>query len=129
MIALFLKGNFDFLTAVRTAPYHSWANPAERIMSILNLALQGVALKREDMSELLEQAFEKLKTLSEIREGAISNLHLKEELIKSIKITQEFLENRTSRLSLHDLKFKIASPAIEMEIDSLFEVFFILIFA
>jgi len=123
LIALFLKGNFDFLAAVRTAPYHSWANPAERIMSILNLALQGVALKQEDMSELSEQAFEKLKTLSEIREGAISNLHLKEELIKSIKITQEFLENRTSRLSLHDLKFKIASPAIETEIDSLFEVF------
>ncbi|CAB4491167.1 unnamed protein product [Rhizophagus irregularis] len=109
------------LPAVRTAPYHSWANPAERIMSILNLALQGVALKREDMSGLSEQAFEKLKTLSEIREGANSNSHLKEELIKSIKITQEFLENRTSRLSLHDLKFKIASPAIETEIDSLFE--------
>ncbi|CAB4406307.1 unnamed protein product [Rhizophagus irregularis] len=90
-------------------------------MSILNLALQGVALKREDMSGLSEQAFEKLKTLSEIREGANSNSHLKEELIKSIKITQEFLENRTSRLSLHDLKFKIASPAIETEIDSLFE--------
>ncbi|POG68188.1 hypothetical protein GLOIN_2v1878539 [Rhizophagus irregularis DAOM 181602=DAOM 197198] len=62
-------------------------------MSILNLALQGVALKREDMKEL----------------------------IKSIKITQEFLENRISRLSLHDLKFKITSPAIETEIDSLFE--------
>ncbi|GET60495.1 hypothetical protein GLOIN_2v1773127 [Rhizophagus irregularis DAOM 181602=DAOM 197198] len=123
LIALFLKGNFDFLAAVRTAPYHSWANPAECIMSILNLALQGVALKREDMSGLSEQAFEKLKTLSEIREGANSNSHLKEELIKSIKITQEFLENRTSRLSLHDLKFKIASPAIETEIDSLFEEF------
>ncbi|CAB4439304.1 unnamed protein product [Rhizophagus irregularis] len=90
-------------------------------MSRLNLALQGVALKREDMSGLSEQAFEKLKTLSEIREGANSNSHLKKELIKSIKITQEFLENRTSRLSLHDLKFKIASPAIETEIDSLFE--------
>ncbi|GBC10931.2 hypothetical protein GLOIN_2v1780244 [Rhizophagus irregularis DAOM 181602=DAOM 197198] len=95
LIALFLKGNFDFLAAVRTAPYHSWANPAECIMSILSLALQDVALKREDMKEL----------------------------IKSIKITQEFLENRISRLSLHDLKFKITSPAIETEIDSLFEEF------
>lgn len=81
------------------------------------------------MSELSEQAFEKLKTLSEIWEGANSNLYLKEDLIKSIKITQEFLENRTSRLSLHDLKFKITSPAVETEIDSLFEVFFILMFS
>jgi hypothetical protein len=38
LILLFLHGNFDFLCAVRTAPYNSWANPAERIMSILNLA-------------------------------------------------------------------------------------------
>ena len=75
------------------------------------------------MSELSEQAFEKLKTLSEIHEEANSNLHLKEELIKSINITQEFLKNHTSRLSLYDSKFKITS-AIETEIDSLFEVFF-----
>ncbi|CAB4375624.1 unnamed protein product [Rhizophagus irregularis] len=71
-------------------------------MSILNLALQGVALKREDMSRLSEQVFEKLKTLSKIREEANSNSHLKEELIKSIKITQEFLENPESQLTIND---------------------------
>lgn len=30
----FLCGDFDLLIAVRTAPNHSWTNPAERIMSI-----------------------------------------------------------------------------------------------
>ena len=74
------------------------------------------------MSESSEQAFDKLKNLSEIREGANSNLNLKEELIESISITQNFLKNRTSCLSLHNLKFKITSPAIEPEIDFLFEV-------
>jgi len=74
------------------------------------------------MSESSEQAFDKLKNLSEIREGANSNLNLKEELIESISIAQEFLEKRTSCLSLHDSKFKIASPAMEPEIDFLFEV-------
>ena len=29
MICLFLKGDFDFLAAVRTAPYHLWTDPAE----------------------------------------------------------------------------------------------------
>ena len=44
LICLFLCGDFDLLVAVRTAPNHSWTNPAERIMSILNLGLQGRGL-------------------------------------------------------------------------------------
>ncbi|CAJ0899955.1 5410_t:CDS:2, partial [Entrophospora sp. SA101] len=77
--------------AVRTAPYYSWANPAERMMSILNLALQGVALKRESMK-----------------------------LIESMKKTQDFLNERTSHLSLHDTKFRSSSPALESDIETLF---------
>ncbi|GBC04781.1 hypothetical protein RclHR1_05870005 [Rhizophagus clarus] len=55
-----LVGDFDFLAAVRTAPYYSWSNPAELIMSIINLGLQGVALKRSDMSSDKEQIFKNL---------------------------------------------------------------------
>uniref|UniRef100_U9U2U0 Uncharacterized protein n=1 Tax=Rhizophagus irregularis (strain DAOM 181602 / DAOM 197198 / MUCL 43194) TaxID=747089 RepID=U9U2U0_RHIID len=44
LICLFLCEDFDMLIALRTALHQSWTNPAERIMSILNLALQGVAL-------------------------------------------------------------------------------------
>ena len=29
LICLFLRGDFDLLIAVRTAPNHSWTNPAE----------------------------------------------------------------------------------------------------
>jgi len=43
----FLRGDFDLLIAARTAPQQSWTNPVERIMSILNLGLQGVAIVRE----------------------------------------------------------------------------------
>ena len=120
LLALFLKGNFDFLAAVRTAPYHSWANPAERMMSILNLALQGVALKRESMSESSEKYFDKLKNLSDIRIGSEKNSIFKEELIESMKKTQDFLNERTSHLSLHDTKFRSSSPALESDIETLF---------
>ena len=47
LISLFLKRDFDFLCACRTAPYHSSRNPAERVMSILNLGLQCVGLMRK----------------------------------------------------------------------------------
>ena len=40
LICLFLMLNLDYLCAARTAPYHSWKNPVERIMSLLNLGLQ-----------------------------------------------------------------------------------------
>lgn len=44
LIVLFKQLDLDVLIAARTAPGHSWANPAERIMSLLNLAYQNVAL-------------------------------------------------------------------------------------
>ena len=67
LLCLFLHGNFDILIALRTAPYHSWANPAERIMSIINLGLQGVAIMRDEMSSHLEEIFEKADILEQIR--------------------------------------------------------------
>src|ERR1700722_3663263 len=119
MICLFLKGDFDFLAAVRTAPYHSWTNPAERVMSIINLGLQGVALKRSDMSSDSERAFKNLGTMEEIREAASLNQTLNEELKMAIKDTQEILKTRTSRLKLHEQRFKCINPATFEEINSL----------
>jgi len=37
--------------AVRTPLYHSWKDPAERVMSSLNLALQAVGLSREKLHD------------------------------------------------------------------------------
>ena len=44
LISIFLGLDLDFLCAARTAPCHSWRNPAERIMSIVNLGLQCVGM-------------------------------------------------------------------------------------
>ena len=51
LICLFPKVDLNFLCAGRTAPYHSWRNPVERVMSVLNLGLQCVGLAREKMPE------------------------------------------------------------------------------
>lgn len=63
LICLFLTLDLDYLCAVRTAPYHSWRNPAERVMSVLNLGLQCVALARREMSEEYEREAAKCNTL------------------------------------------------------------------
>ncbi|KAJ8375554.1 hypothetical protein SKAU_G00061340, partial [Synaphobranchus kaupii] len=49
LLEIFLELDLDFLCAFRTPPQHSWKNPVERIMSILNLALQGVGCMREEV--------------------------------------------------------------------------------
>ena len=51
LMSIFLEKDFDMLISVRTPPYHSWKNPVERIMFIVNIALQGVVLMRSPMTE------------------------------------------------------------------------------
>ena len=45
-ICLYKEPDLDFIIVARCAPGHSYMNPAERIMSILNLGLQNVATER-----------------------------------------------------------------------------------
>ena len=54
LIALYLKLDLDYLCAARTAPHHSYRNPVERIMSIINLGLQALALARAKMPDEME---------------------------------------------------------------------------
>lgn len=56
MIALFLEMDLDCLIALRTAPSNSWANPVERIMSIVNMGLQGVGVMRRKVNDDFEKA-------------------------------------------------------------------------
>ena len=45
LICLFLQLDLDYLIAMHTCPTQSWVNPAERVMCILNYALQHCALE------------------------------------------------------------------------------------
>ncbi|PKY62399.1 hypothetical protein RhiirA4_488807, partial [Rhizophagus irregularis] len=122
LICLFLRGDFDFLIALRTAPYHSWANPAERIMSIINLGLQGVAIMRDSMNADLEEIFKKADTLDEIRAAANKNIDLKNGLHNCILNIQQMLHSRTERLVLHENHFQHYDPANDQNIDDFFKI-------
>lgn len=51
LIALFLSLDLDYLCFIRTPPNYSVLNPVERVMCILNLALNGVALSQTLVEE------------------------------------------------------------------------------
>ena len=69
-ICLFQELNLDMLILARCAPGHSWINPCERVMSILNLGLQNVALARSESDTQTEDLIKKCNSMAELRKKA-----------------------------------------------------------
>ena len=71
LLALFLELDLDTMAVMRTALTQSWGNPVERVMSVLNLGLQGVALARKEMGdEEYEKEFKSCNGMSAVRKVA-----------------------------------------------------------
>ena len=83
-IAYFMAHNLDYLCLVQTPPHHSWKNPAERVMSNLNLALQGIGVMRT-AAPTVELQLKSANSLKAIRHLAKKLPTLKEEVKDSIK--------------------------------------------
>jgi len=77
-ICLFRELNLDMLVLGRCAPGHSWRNPTDRVMSILNLGLQNCSLERVLLDEAKKKLLKKCNSMSEIREKAVKEPQLKE---------------------------------------------------
>ena len=63
LVSVFLILDLDFLCACRTAPAPLWKNPVERVMSILNLGLQSIGLKRQVSTPATEAALKNYNSL------------------------------------------------------------------
>lgn len=119
LIALFLNLKLDVLIAARTAPSHSWANPVERIMAIVNLGLQCVGLMREKMGDQFEKCVSNCKNLKQLRANCTS---YKSDVARSLAPSKELLSSIVKRLQLHGRNFEIFESASESEIDSFWEL-------
>lgn len=109
-ICLFIELDLDMLIIARCAPGNSWCNPAERIMSILNLSSQNCAHEREDA----EGAFKSCNSMSDIRLAVSKKPELEEKWVSSIEPVQRVVQNR---LSLKGTPFVIEDPVSENEIE------------
>ena len=70
LICLFLQLDLDMLIALRCCPTQSWVNPAERIMSILNIALQNCALERAEMIDRFEAKMKSINSMNHLRNAS-----------------------------------------------------------
>lgn len=87
----------------QNCPFHSWRNPIERFMSILNLGLQCVGLECANMPEEFEVEVTKCNTLDNLRNW----LKGKElEVQDSLSPVIILLSTIFTRLKLHDDFFK-----------------------
>ena len=121
MIALFSKLNFSVLICMQMCPYQSWTNPAERVMSTLNLALQNVSLMREKMDNEMEVAIKYKNNLAAIRSTIDEKPGLEKAVQESVSPVIDLLNERFSRMKLKGNQVKICPAATQDDIVDNFE--------
>ena len=114
-ICIFKELNLDKLHLVRCAPGQSYLNPAERVMSILNLGLQNCALQRDKMDDEAESKVKRLNSMRELRKHP----ELKEKWKESIASTRTILKERFERLTLKGQNVSCVETGSDEEIDLL----------
>ena len=117
LVEVFLQLDLDMLIAIRTAPNHSWVNPAERCMSILNLALQHVALARSEMEKKYESKAKNKSSLTALRNLALYDPEFKEAFAQSMGDVRDLVNDRFSRMHLKEEPVITYKGASEEEID------------
>ena len=117
LVALFLKLDLDYLCAARTAPYNSYQNPVERVMAVVNLGLQAVALAREKMSDEMEKEAERCNTLKALCAVAEQKPEFKDNAMDSIAPVKILLTDIVKCLELKKKKFQVFSAASQSELN------------
>ena len=94
-------GALDISTATRTAPGQSYVNIVERMMSILNIRFQNVALEREPSPS--DDNIKKCKNLEDLQKHP----HIKDDWLKLVQNVIDVLDKHTNRLFLKDEPFTV----------------------
>ena len=119
LISVFLKLDLDFLCGARTAPYHSWRNPAERIMSIINLGLQCVRIMRKEMTPETEASIASCNNMAQLSKVGESKPDLVQAVQDSIEPVKILLTDIMHRFKLKDKPFSVFSAASESNMKEL----------
>ena len=102
--------------------HSSWKDPAERIMSILNIGLQATGLMRDKINDpALEHRLKSANNMKEIRELAKDHDGLKDCVKNSVRPVKQLLEDIFSQLKLEDKPFITFESAKDEEIDTMWK--------
>ena len=90
-------------------------------MSLLNLALQNVALERSPTSADIEKILSDCKSMGDIRDACSSNSSFKEAYSLSMKPVIELLKCRFSRMKLKESALEASCGVSKSDIEELFQ--------
>jgi hypothetical protein len=121
LVALFLLDDLDVLIAARCCPSRSYTNPAERWHSVMNLALQSIALERTTMEPQFEKTMRRCETMKSIRDAGQKTNGFRDAVSASLQSTLQTLSDLLGRLSLKGRPCVVGEPASEALIEELWE--------
>ena len=116
LICLFKKLDLDFLCTARTAPYQSWRNPVERLMSIINLGLQSVGIARSSLGINVEAELKKCNSMSQLRKLAERDTTIVGSVQDSLSPVKILLNSIMTHLMLKETPFQTYTSATTPEI-------------
>ena len=119
LINIFLAGDYDMLLACRTPPCNSWKNPAERIMSILNIGFQSVGLMRTPSDDEMEKILSSASSVGHVREIAEKNPGIVDYVKGSVQPVKDLLNNVVNRLKW---KGKFLKPQTAASMDEIVDL-------
>ena len=119
-LAHFLNKNLDICVSAVTYPGGSYTDPAEHIMPLLNIAMQGVALARRPMEPVFENALCNRNSMEAVRGVCENDNALTSAVRESLEPMVNLLNERFACVSLKDEPLKIREPATFEEINDLF---------
>lgn len=119
-LALFFELDLDFLCAVRTPPNFSVINPAERFMSVANIALMGVSLARNHLGQN-EPKVRSLLSKKQWRDAQSKhpNIDYRQMALDGTKDARELLTKRFEALVYKGENVVVGDAATDQEIDRL----------
>ena len=118
-ICLFKEFDLDMLIAARCAPGHSFANPAVRVMSVLNYGLQNCATETHIVDEDTETLLRKCNSIADLRAMATKEPELQAKWTESVEPVHALVRNWFMRLKLKDEPISALDPAREEEINTI----------
>ena len=106
---------------MRTCPTQSWPNLAERVMSILNIALQNVSLERDSMDDNNEKLISQNTSMAKLRSATEDNLNFKEAFQRSMENVISLVGSRFECMNLKEEAVNCHEACDDVKVGAFFD--------